>query len=1013
MTVTSETSSELREILRRLADRDKLRSEATLQADVRQLLLTGGLNLGDHDLTVDLETQVGDRRRIDIEVGYTVIEIKKDLRSTAVLRDAIQQLTGYVKSRTDQTEQRYVGVLTDGVVWRAFSLQGDALIEASHFTLPKRTDGTDLLLWLEGVLATREEIIPTPEEIKKQLGAESVSYDLDYLTLKSLYAQNKELPTVRLKRNLWSQLLRSALGAQFQDDDELFIEHTLLVNTAEIIAHLVLEIQVATLPPATILRGETFNQARIYGVVDSDFFDWVVEVPGGDSFIRTMARRLSRFAWANVEHDVLKVLYESVISAETRKAQGEYYTPDWLAEHMVEKVIDDPLNQRVLDPACGSGTFIFHAVRRYLRAAEKAGKSLGESLDDLTDHVAGIDLHPVAVTLARVTYILAIGRERLLSDQRKLIRVPVYLGDSVQWEQRLDLIDHGHLVIRTGTGDQLFQNELRFPEHMLENSIKFDQLVSELADRAADPRRARGRIPSLAEVFRRHAIVPADQHEITGNFELLCRLVDEGRNHIWSYYVRNLARPMWLTREENRVDILIGNPPWLSFRHMPEEMQSIFKTMSQERSLWRGDQVANLQDLSGLFIARTTQQYLRNGGRFAFVVPNPVLDRPYWTGFRAGRFRDPSDPIDVRFTGSWDLRRLRPHFFPRGSAVVFGDRVAAGEASAMPIETEKWEGRIPRGVSTWRMVEGSITRRTANLSVTDEGLVGSPYRARFTQGAAITPRVLFMVEQQESGPLGLGGGRVRVRSSRSSNEKTPWKQLPALEGIVEAEFVRPILLGECVLPYRVLTPQRAVLPLEENLLLDGEHPHLDRYPDLARWWREAEEVWESNRRSDRLTLRQQLDFRRKLSVQIPLPSLRFVYAKSGMYGCAAIVEDSNSIIDQALYWSSLTSREEGNYLCAIFNTPALTELLRPLMAYGKDERHIDTAIWQLPIPLFEASNPKHAKLARLGKLDSEFIAQLPMDETRNFVSLRRDVRAALLTSPNAEELDQLVRELLD
>ncbi|MGW1031630.1 N-6 DNA methylase [Streptomyces antibioticus] len=1011
--MTSETSNELQEILRRLADRNRLRSEATLQADVRQLLLTGGLNLADHDLTVDLETQVGDRRRIDIEVGYTVIEIKKDLRSAAVLRDAIQQLTGYVQSRTEQTEQRYVGILTDGVDWRAFSLQGDTLVEASQFTLSKRTDGTDMLLWLEGVLATREEIVPTPEEIKKQLGAESVSYELDYLTLTSLYEQNKDLPTVRLKRNLWSQLLRSALGAQFEDSDELFIEHTLLVNTAEIIAHLVLEIQVATLPPATILRGETFNQARIYGVVDSDFFDWVVEVPSGESFVRTMARRLSRFAWANVEHDVLKVLYESVISTETRKAQGEYYTPDWLAEHMVEEVIDDPLNQRVLDPSCGSGTFIFHAVRRYLRAAEDAGTPLGKSLDDLTEHVAGIDLHPVAVTLARVTYLLAIGRERLLSAERKLIRVPVYLGDSVQWEQRLDLLDHGHLVIRTGTGDQLFENELRFPEHLLKNSIRFDQLVSELADRAADSRRSPGRVPSLSEVFRRHAIAPEDQPEITANFELLCKLVDEGRNHIWSYYVRNLARPMWLTREENRVDILIGNPPWLSFRHMPEEMQNVFKAMSQERGLWRGDQVANLQDLSGLFIARTAQQYLRAGGRFAFVVPNPVLDRPYWTGFRAGRFRDSSEPIDVHFTGSWDLRRLRPHFFPRGSGVVFGDRVAAGEAHPLPLETTRWDGRIPRGATTWSAVSGNIQRSTASLSVADEGLVESPYRARFTQGAAITPRVLFVVEQQDSGPLGLGGGRIRVRSSRSSNEKTPWKQLPSLEGIVEAEFVRPILLGECVLPYRVLAPQRAILPIEGNLLLDGEHPHLDRYPDLAEWWRDAEAVWESNRRSARLSLREQLDFRRKLSVQLPISPLRFVYAKSGMHACAAIVDDPNAIIDQALYWSSLSSRQEGDYLCAIFNTPALTELLRPLMSYGKDERHIDTAIWQLPIPLFDSSDPKHVRLAELGSLEADFVSSRPLDETKNFVSLRRAIRTYLQASPNAEELDQLVRELLD
>ena len=125
--------------------------------------------------------------------------------------------------------------------------------------------------------------------------------------------------------------------------------------------------------PATLLTGQHFALAQIYGVVEEDFFDWVLEVPGGASFVRTMARRVARFDWTNVEHDVLKVLYESVIGAETRKRLGEYYTPDWLAEQVVAKAVTDPLDQRVLDPACGSGTFLFHAVRRYLTAAEEAG----------------------------------------------------------------------------------------------------------------------------------------------------------------------------------------------------------------------------------------------------------------------------------------------------------------------------------------------------------------------------------------------------------------------------------------------------------------------------------------------------------------------------------------------------------------------------------------------------------------------------------------------------------------
>ena len=83
----------------------------------------------------------------------------------------------------------------------------------------------------------------------------------------------------------------------------------------------------------------------------------------------------------------MKTLYESVISADTRRRLGESYTPDWRAEAIVDAAVPNPLEQRVLDPACGSGTFLFHAVRRYLTAA-RDGKAPAEHLLGAVAHVA-------------------------------------------------------------------------------------------------------------------------------------------------------------------------------------------------------------------------------------------------------------------------------------------------------------------------------------------------------------------------------------------------------------------------------------------------------------------------------------------------------------------------------------------------------------------------------------------------------------------------------------------------
>ena len=246
----------------------------------------------------------------------------------------------------------------------------------SSLQLDARTPDVEALcVWLEGVLATAEKITPTPQEIERRLGAKSPAHALDATELTALYREHRSNPGVRLKRQLWTKLLTTALGTNFHDEDELFVEHTLLVTMAEIIGHAVVGFDPAdpTISPATILSGRLFASAQIGGVVESDFFDWPVEVPGGAAFIRTLARRLTRFTWRHVQHDVMKVLYESVIAAPTRHRLGEYYTPDWLAEAIVTEQVTEPLSQRVLDPSCGSGTFLFYAVRRHLAAAEAAG----------------------------------------------------------------------------------------------------------------------------------------------------------------------------------------------------------------------------------------------------------------------------------------------------------------------------------------------------------------------------------------------------------------------------------------------------------------------------------------------------------------------------------------------------------------------------------------------------------------------------------------------------------------
>ena len=304
---------------------------------------------------------------------------------------------------------------------------------------------------------------------------------------------------------------------------------------------------------------------------------------------------------------------------------------------------------------------------------------------------------------------------------------------------------------------------------------------------------------------------------------------------------------------------------------MTEAMQEAFRDYSDERGLWHGAKVATHQDLSGLFLVRAVERYLKIGGRFAFVMPNAAVDRGQFKGLRTGRYKRPEaqNPVTIAFDPAWDLRRIRPHFFPRGAAVLFGTR--ADEPRPLPTEIVVWSGRVPEQNASWEAVKGNLVQSPGKARLASDDPT-SPWAERFRQGATIVPRLLFFVTRQAAGPLGMAAGKVGVRSLQRNNDKKPWKDLPALEGVVETEFIRPVLLGESVLPFRIAETFEAVIPRDREGLMDGQSDRLDAYEGLASWWRQAEAIWEKHRSSERLTLIEQLDYQQQIGTSVPDPA---------------------------------------------------------------------------------------------------------------------------------------------
>ncbi len=158
-----------------------------------------------------------------------------------------------------------------------------------------------------------------------------------------------------------------------------------------------------------------------------------------DAWLRHVARVWTEYDFdAAVEEaaesgDLLKTLYQEVFPKRFRHVLGEYYTPDWLVDQMLDEVgyAGAPAG-RLLDPACGSGGFLVSAIRR-LRArwAERYGRT-GARREALRrailSGVVGIDLNPLAVVTARANYLIAI---RDLLPRMGAVETPVFLGDSI------------------------------------------------------------------------------------------------------------------------------------------------------------------------------------------------------------------------------------------------------------------------------------------------------------------------------------------------------------------------------------------------------------------------------------------------------------------------------------------------------------------------------------------------------------------------------------------------------
>jgi hypothetical protein len=187
--------------------------------------------------------------------------------------------------------------------------------------------------------------------------------------------------------------------------------------------------------------GGIFRHLNITNFLEGDLFAWYVSAWSDqvDELMRRITTALDDYNPGTLSEnplesrDLLKKLYHHLFPRSVRHDLGEFYTPDWLAEHVLEELkYDGDPRKRLLDPACGSGTFLVIAINRIRQWYEKNRETCGLSERDVCrlvlDNVVGFDLNPLAVMAARTNYLIAI-RDWL--SYINPVEIPIYLCDSV------------------------------------------------------------------------------------------------------------------------------------------------------------------------------------------------------------------------------------------------------------------------------------------------------------------------------------------------------------------------------------------------------------------------------------------------------------------------------------------------------------------------------------------------------------------------------------------------------
>lgn len=734
-------------------------------------------------------------------------------------------------------------------------------------------------------------------------------------------------------------------------------------------------------------HGTPFRAAGLANVVEPDVFGWYLDwtTPVRDG-VRLVLDRLKEYDPTTLHvspedtRDLLKDLYQGLLPRPVRHALGQYFTPDWLAELTLNSAgyHGDP-ESRLVDPACGTGTFLVLAIGRLRERLRELGVADEDALVTVLHNVVGFDIDPLAAVAARTNYVLALG-PLLGAAGDRLVDVPVYLADSIVTPALGEtLLSEGRYVLETAAG-----------QFALPTCIDTGDELRAVCDLAADGIEHQW----VAEDFLRRAISacdagPEDAVVLGAFYEACLEQHRRGLDGLWPHVLRNAFMPAFI----GTFDLVVGNPPWVNWESLPASYRERTRPLWEHSGLFvHGGMAAMLgagkKDVSMLMSYVATEKLLRERGRLAFVVTQTLFKTAgAGQGFRRFRVGDTGPWIGV--DGVVDLVDLNPFVGAANrTALVTWTR---DRRTRYPVRYELWQRTAARGIRPeWTLEKVSEVTRTLPLAgspvseadATSAWLTASrPAIGALAKLAARSEPTFVAHEGVNSGGAnGIywisvdGGPDPNGRLPVSNLHDIGKKRIPQRYGRVEQHLVHPLIRGSDIRRWSAV-PSAHILFVQDpgaRRGIDGARM-ADQFSGamafLAQFQTELRARAAFRRYFTRVERGVRVDVGPYWSMfnvgPYTLAPYKVIWKDIASEFAAAVVESEDPVILSAHTVMEVACRsgDEAHFVCGVLNSAPVRSFVAAYVA-----THISThTVQYVQVPAYDRTKPVHRALVKASR----------------------------------------------